>query len=231
MKKLQDHVVLFDIDGTLLRTQGMGRAATRIAMLEIFGSCGTIEKLHFGGKTDWGILYEVLAGEGHTVESIGAALAHYENALERAMAVVLDQFEMWVLPGALESVHVLRQREDTLLGIITGNVARTANLKLKAIGFDPAWFPIGAYGSESIYRNDLPPLALERAIAHLGRELLPTQMTIIGDTPADIACAQAVGARSVAVCTGFASRDELVAMQPDLLLDDLTGLVDALENL
>ncbi|MBZ0294940.1 MAG: HAD hydrolase-like protein, partial [Anaerolineae bacterium] len=200
-------------------------------MLEVFGSCGMIESLHFGGKTDWGILYEVLACEGHTIESIGALMQHYEQALERAMTTILDQYEIWALPGALESITTLRQHPDTLLGIITGNVALTAMLKLKAIGFDPTWFPIGAYGSESIHRNDLPPLALQRAMLHLGRDLLPAQMTIIGDTPADIACAQAVGARSVAVCTGFASREDLIAMQPDLLLDDLTELVDALENL
>jgi phosphoglycolate phosphatase len=115
-----------------------------------------------------------------------------------------------------------------LLGIVTGNVSLTAPVKLRAAGFDPAWFPIGAYGSEALERNDLPALALERACRFCGHHLTPTDVTIIGDTEADIACARAIGARAVAVTTGFTSREALAAAQPDHLLDDLSGLLPLL---
>lgn len=223
---MSKHLILFDIDGTLLRTQGMGRAATRAAMQDVFGTAGTVDALHFGGKTDWGILLEVLAHEGYTAASIGTHLLRYEQALAAAMQTMLDQYDLRVLPGALDSVVALRPRPDILLGILTGNLRTTANLKLRAAGFDPDWFPITAYGSESTDRNDLSPLALARACDHLGDT--PLQVTIIGDTPADIACARVIDAQAVAVCTGFASRDELAATQPDILLDDLTGLLPAL---
>ncbi len=220
----EKHLILFDIDGTLLRTKGLGKAATRVAMLEVFGTCGALEAYNFGGRTDWGTLIELLLAEGYTPEQIAERIPQFEDAIGRAMTAILHEFEMQVMPGAHEMVEALRQREEMLLGILTGNVAITANLKLRAAGFDPAWFPITAYGGEAPDRNDLPILALERAIHHLGHHLLPRQVTIIGDTAHDIACARALGARAVAVATGFTSREELAALQPDALLDDLWGL-------
>jgi phosphoglycolate phosphatase len=221
-------LVLFDIDGTLLRTQGLGRAATRAAMLEVFGACGAVDTLYFGGKTDRGILYELLKPEGIDEMTISARMDAYTAAISRAMQAIIADHDLRVLPGAHEAVTALRGRDDMLVGILTGNVAATAHIKLKAAGFDPAWFPVGAYGDEAADRNDLPPLALERAARHLGHHIPPRQATIIGDTPSDIACARAVGARAVAVATGFASRADLEASQPDWLLDDLTGLLAVL---
>src|SRR5690606_40566360 len=83
-----------------------------------------------------------------------------------------DLFTVEALPGALDTVTALRRREDMVIGIVTGNVAATAPLKLQAAGFDPLWFPVGAYGSEALDRNDLPALALERATAFCGQPIL-----------------------------------------------------------
>lgn len=218
-------LILFDIDGTLIRGRGLGRASTKAAMLEVFGTFGLVDTHHFGGKTDWQILTELLIDAGYTAPQIGEHLIAYEAALTKAMLERIDTFEMEVLPGAMESVLALRDHPDMVLGLVTGNVAATAHLKLQKAGFDPAWFPIGAYGSESAERNDLPPLALQRAIQYTGYNLQPQQVTVIGDTENDIACAQALGARSIAVLTGFAEREALEAMQPDILLDDLTQLL------
>jgi phosphoglycolate phosphatase len=222
------HLVLFDIDGTLLTGKGIGREATRRAMLEIFGSCGTLETHQFGGKTDWLTLAEVLAHEGFTPDHIGQRMADYEPVLAFHMSALIAEYTVHALPGALDTVTHLRGRDDVLLGIVTGNVSLTAPVKLRAAGFDPAWFPIGAYGSEALERNDLPALALERACRFCGHHLTPTDVTIIGDTEADIACARAIGARAVAVTTGFTSREALAAAQPDHLLDDLSGLLPLL---
>ncbi len=221
-------LILFDIDGTLLTGKGIGREATRRAMLDIFGSCGTLATHQFGGKTDWFTLAEVLAGEGFTADHIGRRMADYEPALAFHMSALMAEYTVYALPGALDVVAHLRTRDDVLLGIVTGNVSQTAPVKLRAAGFDPMWFPVGAYGSEAIERDDLPSLALERAARLCGQRLTPADVTIIGDTEADIACARAVGARAVAVTTGFSSREALAAARPDHLLDGLTGLLELL---
>jgi phosphoglycolate phosphatase-like HAD superfamily hydrolase len=122
----------------------------------------------------------------------------------------------------MDVIHELRRRGSPTMGILTGNVSTTAPIKLRAAGFDPEWFPVGAYGSERMERDDLPALAVERAEKILGRRIAPGQVVIVGDTPQDVSCARALGAVAVAVLTGFSSREELAATQPDYLLDDLS---------
>lgn len=221
-------LVLFDIDGTLLLTQGAGRESTREAMLEIFGTCSTIETHQFGGKTDWYTLVELLADHGFNAESIGQRMSAYEACVARHLEKIIATRETRALPGAMDAVQTLRKRQDIVLGIVTGNVAPTAQIKLRAAGFDPAWFSVAAYGSEALERDDLPPMALRRAVAHAGRQIAPHEVVVIGDTVADIQCARALGAQVIAVATGFSLREELVAAQPDHLLDDLTMLFEVL---
>ena len=218
-------LILFDIDGTLLMGKGVGREATRRAMLELFGTCGTLDMHKFGGKTDWQTLAEVL---GLEAALIGQQMAEYERILAFHMAALIATAGVVTLPGAMEIVTQLRQQPGVLLGIVTGNVSTTAPIKLRAAGFDPLWFPVGAYGSEALHRNDLPVLALRRACQHIGEDIPPEQVVIIGDTVDDIACARALGAQAIAVTTGFASRDALAAACPDFLLDSLAQLPDIL---
>lgn len=222
-------LILFDIDGTLLMGRGIGREATRRALLDVFGTYGTLDTHQFGGKTDWLTLAEVLADEGWTAESIGQHMPVYERALADHTAALVPQYSIQALPGALETVTHLRSRADTMIGLVTGNVSMSAPVKLRAAGFDPLWFPVGAYGSEALERDALPALALRRAVQLCGESILPQAVTVIGDTEADIACARALGARAVAVTTGFTSRETLVAAQPDYLLDHMTVLLDILQ--
>jgi phosphoglycolate phosphatase len=222
----EKHLILFDIDGTLLWTRGSGRAATKAAMMDVFGTCGALEAHNFGGKTDWLTLVELLSD--YSTEDIGRHMPAYEQAMVFHMTRIIADYMTEPCPGALDVVHALRACNDVLIGIVTGNVSLTVPIKLRAAGFDPAWFPIGAYGSEAMDRDHLPAIALERAIKHLGQPITPEQVTVIGDTPADISCARALGARAVAVKTGFSKHEELVAAKPDILLDDLTGLMKVL---
>lgn len=214
-------LILFDIDGTLLLPKGVGREATRRAMLEVFGTSGDINGHHFGGKTDWQTLCELLAAHGYNEARIGQQMPAYEQAAARHMAQIIGDFPVQPCPGALEAVAELRRR-GLPLGLLTGNVSSIAPVKLRAAGFDPAWFVVGAYGSEAADRNQLAFLALERARHWLQRPIAPEQVVIVGDTPADVACARALGAQAVAVLTGFSSREVLSAAAPDALLDDLT---------
>jgi phosphoglycolate phosphatase len=222
-------LVLFDIDGTLLRTQGAGRVSTRQAMLEVFGTAAGIDEHDFGGRTDWSTLADLLSPHGYDAAAIGRRMPHYEQVVARHLEDIINGHRVEPCPGALEVVQTLRDDGDTVLGLLTGNVSTTAPIKLRAAGFDPDWFAVGAYGSEALDRNDLPPLALARAIAHSGQPLTPEDVVIIGDTPADVDCARALGAAAVAVLTGFSTAEALRAANPDHLLDDLTALLAVLE--
>lgn len=220
----QNHprLVLFDIDGTLLLTKGAGRAATRAAMLKVFGTCGKLDTHDFSGKTDWFTLIELLTPEGFKASDIEHRIPHYEREMSHFMAHFIHSYSASACTGALNLVHSLRRMEHIHLGVITGNVAATAPIKLRAAGFSPEWFPIGAYGNEAVDRNLLPALALARANRHYNHAFRPTDVIVVGDTPLDIACARALGAVAVAVSTGMVSYEALAACSPDYLLENLT---------
>jgi len=215
-------LILFDIDGTLVRTHGAGRESTKHAMTEVFGTYGALATHHFGGKTDWLTLTELLPEFGMTHEEIERRLPEYNVAMGRHLSAIIGNYPVEACPGSLELVESLRQRDDVALGIVTGNVSSTAPVKLSAAGFDPAWFPVGAFGHEAKERDNLPALAMARASIHYRYPFTPSEVFVIGDTAADISCARALGAVAVAVQTGFAQPGELAAAQPDHLLRDLT---------
>jgi phosphoglycolate phosphatase len=218
-------LILFDIDGTLLLPKGAGRASTKMAMLEVFKTEAGIDQHNFGGKTDWHTLRELLAEYGHDDAAIRQIIPTYERVVARHLSAIIGDYPVERCPGALELVMELRRRESPLLGIVTGNVSTTAPIKLRAAGYDPEWFPVGAYGSESPDRNDLPFLAVERAERLLGKRIAPGDVVVIGDTPADIACARALGAVAVGVMTGYTLREDMAASEPDYLLDNLTAFI------
>ena len=219
-------VVLFDIDGTLLTSRGIGREAKRRAMLECFGLTGDLDNHVFGGKTDWGILADLLAPHGYSKSDIGRQIGAYEAVMARHMRAISPDYTAEPVSHAIELVNALRARGDALIGLVTGNPSQTAMIKLEMAGFDPGWFPIGAFGNESPNRDDLTRLARERANEHLGRPLNGREIIVIGDTPADIQAARAIDAIAVAVCTGYADRGSLIDSDPDFLLADLGPFLD-----
>ena len=219
-------LVLFDIDGTLLISRGIGREAKRLAMQECFGLTGDLDNHVFGGKTDWRIVAELLAPHGWSSAEIGRAMPAYETVMARHMRAISGGYRADPTPCALELVAALRDRDDTLIGLVTGNTSKTAAIKLELAGFDPQWFPVGAFGNESAERADLTRLALQRAQALNGKPIGGGDVIVIGDTPDDIQAARAIDAIAVAVCTGYVSRDELVSSDPDFLLADLSAFLD-----
>lgn len=219
-------LILFDIDGTLIRGKGLGKPVTQNAIRDTFGLDVDLDGHWFGGKTDWFSLIELLTPVGITHDEIAFKLPEYMQIKRRWMVDLMREIPTWALPGALETVAALRDHGAFTLGILTGNVQTTALLKLEAVGFDPAWFPVGAYGHEAVSRNDLPPLALDRAHQVTGRRFAPHEVMIVGDTVADIECARAHNLRVAAVTTGFQPRADLEAAAPDYLIDSLTELLD-----
>jgi phosphoglycolate phosphatase-like HAD superfamily hydrolase len=134
-----------------------------------------------------------------------------------------------VYPGIEELLLALEAREDTLVGLLTGNLAEGAKLKLSAAGIDPARFRVGAYGSDSAVRAELPAIAAERAIPWFGRRPDGKAIVIIGDTPADMTCGNGVGARAIGVATGRHPVHELLTAGGDAAFEDLADTESVLK--
>lgn len=200
-------LVLFDIDGTLLWTDGAGRRAIQRALLDEAGTAGPIDRYRFDGKTDPQIVQELLALAGHPAAQdearITAVCHRYVEHLRVELAKPTQATK--VMPGTRELLEALVPHEAAgraLVGLLTGNVAPGAALKLRSGGLDPARFRVGAYGSDSARRSDLPALAAERAAVLTGRRFAGADVVVVGDTPDDVACARPMAARCVAVATG-----------------------------
>jgi phosphoglycolate phosphatase len=215
------HLVLFDIDGTLLNSFGCGRAASRLAMQEVFGTTGRVDEVNFAGKTDWQILLDALGPAGITRKRVQALLATYNQAVTHHLRQIIADFPVRACAGAPEVLRTLRQNPAVVVGLVTGNMAGLVPIKLQAARYDPADFHVGAYGSEGWTRAMLPPLALERARAYSQADFAPHDIVIIGDTPHDITCADSVQARTIAVATGPYSIDELRGHQPDYVFESM----------
>lgn len=221
-----NRLVLFDIDGTLLISRGIGREAKRRAMLETFGEVGDLDKHVFGGKTDWQILADLLAPYGKTTDDIGREMVTYEQVMARHMLEIRNSYRADPLPHAMKLVKSLRDRDDTIVGLVTGNTSMTAAIKLEMAGFKRDWFVVGAFGNEAAERDKLTRLAVQRAQSYTARAFTGNDVIVIGDTVADIEAARAIDAVAVAVCTGYTNRAQLITHEPDFLLDDLSSFCD-----
>ena len=214
-------LLLFDIDGTMLHTHGVGRRSVEEAIAEVFGRTVSTRGVSFSGKTDPQIMREVLVHVGIRPEDVNGAFEDVLAAYEMAMHRNLDPARVTLLPGVRPLLETLAPRPDVVLGLVTGNLASMAALKLHAVGLDD-FFEVGAYGSDSAHRPDLPPIAVHRAEARSGHRFTGQDVVIIGDTEHDIDCGRDLGAFSIAVCTGHFGREHLAPHGPDVLLDDLT---------
>jgi phosphoglycolate phosphatase len=214
-------LILFDIDGTLLNAGGVGRAASRVATEAVFGTAGRIDTVPFGGRTDWAILADALREEGYTRADVGERLPAYSAAIATAMQAMIGAYDVRALPGAQALVARLAAQSDVVLGLVTGNAASTAPIKLRVAGFDPTLFTVGAFGDESPDRAEITRRAWERAGQALGAPVPQECTVVVGDTPADVRAARAIGAVAVAVLTGFATESAVRASEPDVVLATL----------
>lgn len=228
MKKL----ILFDIDGTLLHTNGAARRAFHRALLDVYGTAGPIDSLPFDGKTDPQIARELLSAAGLSRDEIDASLHELYRAYLQGMAAEVTQpgYAPLVYPGVREVLNELQARSDVLLGLLTGNIADGAALKLRSAALHD-YFVIGAFGSDSEHRGELPAIAVQRARERVGVEFRGKDVVVIGDTPSDIRCGQSLGVFAMGVCTGRHSRDQLLAEGADWVLEDLSNTAHVLDIL
>lgn len=217
-------VLLFDIDGTLIQGHGVGHKSLVRAMLEVFGTAGTHETYDWRGRTDPLIVRELLRQAGVPEQTIAARLPEcfdrYVRHLEDNLA---NGHRIDVLPGVATLLPALAACSKAFVGLLTGNVKRGAVAKLRPTGLLP-YFQVGAYGCDNPDRRRLPAIAQERIRALTGRDIDFADFTIIGDTPLDVDCARACGARVVAVATGQYVLSELSACAPDVVLPSLADV-------
>ncbi len=208
-------LVLFDIDGTLLRTDGAGRRAMEGALVEHFGVAG-VPGYRYDGKTDRQIVREQMREAGFddaTIDArLPAVLERYVARLDEALAH--DPAGNVVCAGIPSLLARLAHEPRVTLGLLTGNIALGARRKLDAVGLDAALFRVGAFGCDHEARPALPAVAQRRAREQLGLDLAGDQLVIIGDTPADIHCGRALGVRAIGVATGRYTVAELSAHAP-----------------
>jgi phosphoglycolate phosphatase-like HAD superfamily hydrolase len=218
-------VVLFDIDGTLLASGGVGRRSMEGALMVHFGTIGPTH-YRYDGKTDKQIVRESMRMAGFADADIDARMsALLDDYLARLEHTVTSgEHGVRLHLGIPALLDALEARADVLLGLLTGNVAAGASLKLRAAGLDPARFRVGAFGSDHELRPALPAIAQSRAAELLGRAVAGDSVVIIGDTPADVACGRGIGARAVAVATGHFTTADLAAHDPHAVFEDFTDL-------
>ena len=202
-------LVLFDLDSTLLWTDGAGRRAIHRALVEVLGTAGPIDGFRFDGRTDGEIVLRLAEGAGlaPTTTLVDAVIERYVACLEDELATPTQRTTVYPGVGAL--LDSLDARADCVLGLLTGNVLKGARLKLASGGLDIARFRIGAFGSDSAHRPDLPAVAQRRAREELGLDLRGHDIVIIGDTPADVTCGRGIGARAIGVATGSYTVEQL----------------------
>src|SRR5437588_8770257 len=218
-------IVLWDIDGTLVRTrrQGVFKDYTTPVLVRVFGTAGRLGELSVSGMTDLQIVSEALRDEGFTGEQIRARAPEliplYLEELER---LTRREEIYYALPGTHRVLEAIERLPCYLNSLLTGNVEPAARLKLRLVGLERFFRLPGAFGEDSHDRRDLPALALARISRHLGLDLKPEQLVVVGDQPNDTRCARHSGAAAVAVATGRTySAEDLAAHRPDAILADL----------
>ncbi len=216
-------LVLFDIDGTILLTAGAGRRAITAALRSEVGENPAFERVRFDGKTDPQIVAEMLEAAGRPVPRDSELVRSICRRYVQFLAVELKRptSRTTLMPGVRLLLDRLEAEPGVVLGLLTGNVAEGAALKLRSGGLDPERFRVGAYGSDAGHRHELPHIAAARAAPFFGRVPSGAEIVILGDTPADIACGTGVAARAVAVATGSYSVADLMACSPHALFEDL----------
>jgi phosphoglycolate phosphatase-like HAD superfamily hydrolase len=222
---------LFDVDGTLIWAHGAGRSSLSKAMVAVYGVPPVYGDYDTRGKTDPRIVYDVMHSAGVPDDVISAKLPScFEAYLRYLEELIEDGHPVQAMPGIPELVRALSARRDSLVGLLTGNIESGARAKLRPTGLLPC-FSVGAYGSDDGDRRRLPAIARERVRALTGLDIPYEQILIIGDTPLDVDCARACGAKAVAVATGQHTYGELAACSPDLLFTDFSDFAAALRTL
>lgn len=212
-------LVLFDIDGTLLRTDGVGTVCIVQALEEVFKVSIDTEGYQTSGKTDTQICLELMRQAGRSDDEVLNSLDAMRSLYVPLLAKEIAEAGIEVFPGVRELLDRLSGCENILVGLLTGNIERGARMKVEATGLGD-YFSFGAYGDTAVERKELPQRAVNKAFVETGRTYGGKEIVILGDTPNDVECGRSLGVTSIAVATGSYTREELSKHDPDHLFED-----------
>jgi phosphoglycolate phosphatase len=215
-------LILFDIDGTLIRSGGAGVQAFAGAFAAEFGIVDGVERIVFAGRTDSGLVREVFEAQ-----RIPATPENHQRFYDRYMFLLAERLHHTrgsVIPGVREFLRQLEAlHPPPLIGLLTGNIRLGAEIKLRHFGL---WehFHTGGFGDDHEDRNQIAAIARDRGVRVLGEKLRGEQIVVVGDTLHDVRCGRAIGAKVLAVTTGGNKPEELAPQRPDWLVPDLLAL-------
>ena len=213
-------LVLFDVDGTLVLGTRRMRAWFEAALTEVFGQAGDIDGHSFSGKIDPQIVSELLSGVGLSSAEIEAGLPAAKQAYLTRLRSNLRPNHLRLLPHVVETLALLDARQDVAVGLLTGNWEVGARTKLACFDLN-RFFPFGAFSDGQRRRQDLPPIALERATEATGEQFEPAETLIVGDSVLDVECALQNGMQCLAVATGYTPGAELESAGSDWVIGNL----------
>jgi phosphoglycolate phosphatase len=219
-------LVLFDIDGTLLTGGPPVRGLFASTLVEVFGTAGEVDSFDFTGRTDPGIVIDLITGAGLPEALVRERLPRMRSLYTARLDRELDRQGMVLLPGVEEILEGLAGREDVVTALLTGNWEPGAKAKLSRFDLG-RYFTFGAFGCDGVDRSELPPVALERAARATGRRFRPEDVLIVGDSVHDVSCAHAHGIPCLAVRTGRTPGDALQAAGADWVIGDLRQAASA----
>jgi phosphoglycolate phosphatase-like HAD superfamily hydrolase len=222
-------LLLFDVDGTLIRCGTQVRPILSGVLTEVFGQAGEMDGFEFSGKTDQQIVLELLCGAGLPRERVRSGLARVRELYLERLEAGLDRGRMQLLPGVEELLGELAPRRDVALGLLTGNWEGGARIKLSRFGLE-RHFAFGAFGDDAVERRELLPVALERAFGATGRRFAPEETLIVGDSVRDVECGRAHGVPVLGVTTGWTPAEGLAAAGADRVVASLAGLAAELAS-
>lgn len=214
-------LVLFDIDGTLISTDGAGVKAFAQVCDEVFALPGATSNFTFAGRTDLALVREIFAA--NNIDPSEENVHKFQAAYLERLPALMPAESREPLPGVRQWLADLAAMDPAPeLGLLTGNLQQGAEIKLSHYGLWDS-FQWGAFGGESIDRNAVARVALAEGQKRIA-ELSPEEVLVIGDTPRDIECARSIGAKVLAVATGPMSERQLAALNPDWTAADLTQI-------
>ncbi len=227
-------MVLWDVDGTLIRSPRTSREVFDTAVTHVLGRHPGPHGVPMSGRTDPLIVLDILGFAGLSDEEARRFLPSVIARLEADLAAAAEGLRRRgrVLPGVEEVLGRLHAEPTVLQSVLTGNTAANAAVKLGAFGLE-RWIDldVGAFGSDHHDRGRLVPVALDRARSRRGWLVAPGQVWVVGDTPGDLACARAGGARCVLVATGAASVEQLNGLGADRVVADLSAVEEVCDLL
>ncbi|MCA9074899.1 MAG: HAD hydrolase-like protein [Planctomycetaceae bacterium] len=212
-------ILLFDIDGTLLNTGGAGQRSMELALQTMFAVTRETKGVPAAGRTDRAIVSDLFAY--HDIEETPEVWEMFQETYFGHLIEVLPTLPGQTLSGVDRLLATLNERDDVALGLLTGNFQRGAQLKLGHFQLDH-YFGFGGFGDHHHNRDDVARAAMQAVIENQQANVDPANVWVIGDTPFDVRCGRAIGARTVAVATGSFETDELSESQPDHLFNDFS---------